>query len=78
MHGEIESEYEANTGVAIIRRMEGIEPLECPAILVAGHGPFAWGKSVSEAAYHAVIVEELAAMAHRHPELEHSLARSTT
>jgi L-ribulose-5-phosphate 4-epimerase len=60
---EIESDYEANTGVAIIRRMTGCDPLACPAILVAGHAPFCWGKSVSDAAHTAVIVEELAAMA---------------
>ena len=30
---------------------------------VAGHAPFCWGKSVSDAAHTAVIVEELAAMA---------------
>lgn len=60
---EIESDYEANTGVAIIRAMEGRDPLACPAILVAGHAPFCWGKSVSDAAHNAVIVEELAAMA---------------
>ena len=60
---EIEGEYEANTGAAIIRRLQGIEPLSCPAILVAGHAPFCWGKTVAEAAYHAVIVEELALMA---------------
>ena len=29
---EIESEYEANTGVAIIRRMQGLDPLGCPAV----------------------------------------------
>jgi L-ribulose-5-phosphate 4-epimerase len=60
---EIETEYEANTGVAILRRMEGIEPLGCPACLVAGHAPFCWGKTVMDAAHNAVIVEELAAMA---------------
>jgi len=60
---EIESEYELNTGVAIVRRIKGRDPLGCPAILVAGHGPFAWGKNVTEAAHNAVIVEELAAMA---------------
>src|ERR1041385_6216576 len=46
---EIESAYEANTGVAIIRLMEGRDPLGCPAALVAGHAPFCWGKSVTEA-----------------------------
>ncbi len=60
---EIESAYEANTGVAIIRRLQGIDPLGCPAVLVAGHAPFCWGKSVTDAAHTAVIVEELAAMA---------------
>jgi L-ribulose-5-phosphate 4-epimerase len=60
---EIEGDYEANAGAAIIRRMEGLDPLGCPACLIAGHAPFCWGASVTEAAYHAVIVEELAAMA---------------
>jgi len=60
---EITSDYEANTGMAIVRRMEGCEPLACPGVLVAGHGPFCWGKTVTEAVHHAVILEELAAMA---------------
>jgi L-ribulose-5-phosphate 4-epimerase len=60
---EIEGDYELNTGHAIVRRIRGTDPLGCPAILVAGHGPFAWGRTVSEAAHNAVIVEELAAMA---------------
>jgi L-ribulose-5-phosphate 4-epimerase len=60
---EIESDYEANTGVAIVRVMEGRAPLACPAVLVAGHAPFCWGKSVSDATHAAVMVEELAALA---------------
>jgi L-ribulose-5-phosphate 4-epimerase len=60
---EIEADYEGNTGEAIIRRMAGIDPLGCPAMLVANHGPFCWGKSVTDAAHNAVIVEELAAIA---------------
>jgi L-ribulose-5-phosphate 4-epimerase len=60
---EIESEYEANTGVAIIRLMEARDPLGCPAALVAGHGPFTWGQSAADAAHMAAIVEELAAIA---------------
>src|SRR5207249_1536220 len=51
---EIEGDYEANTGAAIIRRLAGLEPLSCPAILVAGHAPFCWGMTIGEAAYHAV------------------------
>jgi L-ribulose-5-phosphate 4-epimerase len=60
---EIQGEYEANTGVAILRLMEGRDPVHCPAALVAGHAPFCWGKSVTEAARTAVIVEEIAALA---------------
>jgi L-ribulose-5-phosphate 4-epimerase len=60
---EIESDYEANTGLAIIRAMEGRDALACPAVLVAGHAPFCWGKSVTDATHAAVIVEELAALA---------------
>jgi len=60
---EIDGDYEANTGVAILRLLEGLDPLGCPAALVAGHAPFCWGKSATDAAHTAVIVEELAAMA---------------
>jgi L-ribulose-5-phosphate 4-epimerase len=60
---EVESGYEANTGVAIIARMKGIHPLGCPACLVSGHAPFCWGRTVTEAAHMAAIVEEIAAMA---------------
>jgi len=60
---DILGDYEANTGTAILRRMQGLDPLGCPACLVAGHAPFCWGNSVTDAAHTAVIVEELAAMA---------------
>jgi len=60
---EIESDYEGNTGVAIVELMQGHEPLATPGVLVAGHAPFCWGKTAADAAHHAVILEELAAMA---------------
>ena len=60
---EIEGDYEAGTGAAIVRRLQGLDPLSCPAVLVAGHAPFCWGKTVAQAARHAVMVEELAVMA---------------
>ena len=60
---EIDEDYEGNTGVAIVRRFEGRDPLDCPAVLVAGHAPFSWGRTVREAAHNAVVLEEVAAMA---------------
>lgn len=55
--------YEANTGHAISRRFAQIDPLTMPAVLVAGHAPFTWGRSVAEAAHNAVVLEEVAQMA---------------
>jgi L-ribulose-5-phosphate 4-epimerase len=60
----IESEYEWNTGEAIIRRFENLDPALIPAVLVSGHAPFCWGGSVTEAARTAVILEEVARMAY--------------
>jgi L-ribulose-5-phosphate 4-epimerase len=57
---EIESDYELNTGHAIVKRMTNIEPLSMPAILVTGHAPFCWGRSPREAAHVAMILEEIA------------------
>jgi L-ribulose-5-phosphate 4-epimerase len=54
---------EASTGAAIIRALAGRDPLEMPAMLVAGHGPFTWGRDAGEAAHHAVLLEEVAALA---------------
>ena len=33
-------------------------------VLVAGHGPFSWGKTSEQAVYNSVILEELAKMAY--------------
>jgi L-ribulose-5-phosphate 4-epimerase len=60
---DIESEYEWNTGQAIVRRFADLDPLAVPAVLVAGHAPFCWGRTPEEAAHIAVILEEVARMA---------------
>jgi L-ribulose-5-phosphate 4-epimerase len=57
---EIDEAYEANTGHAIVKRFQGMDPLEMPAVLVAGHAPFTWGASAAEAAHNAVVLEEIA------------------
>jgi L-ribulose-5-phosphate 4-epimerase len=63
MPSQIRSNYEANTGHAIVRRFRKLDPLHVPAVLVSGHAPFCWGKTPAEAAHIAVVVEEIAAMA---------------
>lgn len=60
---EIKFEYEANTGNAIVRRFAKLDPLETPAVLVAGHAPFCWGRTPTEAVHIAAVLEEIAAMA---------------
>ena len=62
---EIRGDYELNTGLAIVRRFKGIDPMAMPAVLVAGHAPFAWGKDAAGAAYNAVVLEEVAELAWR-------------
>jgi L-ribulose-5-phosphate 4-epimerase len=61
--GEIKSDYEANTGRVIVQTFARREPLSCPAVLVASHGPFAWGQTVAAAVENAVVLEHLARLA---------------
>jgi L-ribulose-5-phosphate 4-epimerase len=61
---EIAGEYEENTGTAILRVFRDRSPTDIPAVLVANHGPFTWGKNVAEAAHNAVILEALARTAY--------------
>jgi L-ribulose-5-phosphate 4-epimerase len=61
--GEIKSDYEANTGRVIVETFARREPLSCPGVLVASHGPFAWGKTVAAAVENAAVLEHLARLA---------------
>jgi L-ribulose-5-phosphate 4-epimerase len=58
---EIAEDYELNTGKVIVETCR--TPEVVPAVLVASHGPFVWGKDACEAVYKAVVLEELAFMA---------------
>jgi L-ribulose-5-phosphate 4-epimerase len=60
---EIETAYEANTGHVILERFAGLDPIAMPAVLVASHAPFAWGKSAAESVKNAIALEACAAMA---------------
>jgi len=59
----IRGDYETETGNQIVRCFENISYEEVEMVLVAGHGPFTWGKTPEEAVYNSVILEELAKMA---------------
>jgi len=56
-------DYEAETGTQIIDCFRTRDPHQTPMVLVAGHGPFTWGKTADKAVYHAVVLEELAKIA---------------
>ncbi|MBF9000922.1 L-ribulose-5-phosphate 4-epimerase [Vibrio nitrifigilis] len=62
---EISTEYEKNTGLVIIEEFQrrDIDPIAVPSVIVAGHGPFSWGKSGLDAVHNAVVLEEVASMA---------------
>jgi len=57
--------YVHETGVAIVKRFQGVDPMAVPAVLVAGHAPFCWGKDAHDAAHNAVVLEAVARMAYR-------------
>ncbi|HEY0212039.1 MAG TPA: L-ribulose-5-phosphate 4-epimerase AraD [Paenirhodobacter sp.] len=60
---EINGDYVGNTGKVILEAFAGIDPLEIPGVLVAGHGPFVWGRTPQEAVWNAVFLEQIARMA---------------
>ena len=64
---EIEDEYERLTGEVVVETFVrlGLDPLAMPAVLVASHGPFAWGVDAAEAVENAVALEAVAAAALR-------------
>ncbi|MDD5064892.1 MAG: L-ribulose-5-phosphate 4-epimerase AraD [Phycisphaerae bacterium] len=60
---EIKNDYELNTGKAIVKRFAGLDPMQTPAVLVASHGPFTWGKTPAYAVEAAVVLEQIAEIA---------------
>jgi L-ribulose-5-phosphate 4-epimerase len=59
----IQNDYEIETGRQILETFKKISYEEVEMVLVAGHGPFTWGKTPEKAVYNSVILEELARMA---------------
>ncbi|MFP3042343.1 L-ribulose-5-phosphate 4-epimerase [Treponema primitia] len=62
---EINGAYEHETGKVILETFEKrkLSFTQIPAVVVASHGPFAWGKDPFEAVHNAVVQEEAARMA---------------
>ncbi|MBM3495243.1 MAG: L-ribulose-5-phosphate 4-epimerase AraD [Armatimonadetes bacterium] len=57
---EIAGDYEAATGRIIVRAFEGMSPMEVPAALVGGHGPFTWGRCAAQAVENSIVLEQVA------------------
>jgi L-ribulose-5-phosphate 4-epimerase len=60
---EVDEAYELETGRVIVERFAKLDPVAMPAVLVAGHAPFAWGKDAPESVKNAVALEAVAEMA---------------
>ena len=80
----IQGDYEVETGNQIVQTFSkrNLNPAEVPMVLVAGHGPFTWGKTGQAALDNAIILEELCKMAYLtkmlrpdNPPLKESLVR---
>jgi len=71
---EVTGGYVRNTGSVIVRRFRSgnLDPVAVPGVLVAGHAPFAWGKTPAEAVEHADVLEYIARLAFRTVLLSHS------
>ena len=61
----VKNNYELETGNLIIKTFkdENLSAAEINMVLVAGHGPFAWGPNAAKSVYHCVILEEVCKMA---------------
>jgi L-ribulose-5-phosphate 4-epimerase len=71
--GEIEGEYEKETGLVIKETFQGKDPDAIPAVLAHSHGPFTWGTDPMGAVHNAVVLEEIAFMNFHAMMLEPSL-----
>jgi L-ribulose-5-phosphate 4-epimerase len=60
---EIKGSYELETGNVIVERFKTLDPQQMSAVLVHGHGPFAWGPNGAKAVENAFALEIVAEMA---------------
>ena len=60
---EVDEAYERYTGEVILERFADLDALAMPAVLVACHAPFTWGRDAGESVRNAIALEAVAAMA---------------
>ncbi len=60
---EVNDGYELNTGTVIIEKFREMDYQTVPSVLVAGHGPFCWGKDAHDSVKNALILERVSEMA---------------
>ena len=60
---EVEKGYEKYTGTVIIDRFKNLDIASMPAVLVAGHAPFSFGKDAADSVKNSLILERVAEMA---------------
>ncbi|MDR0524466.1 MAG: L-ribulose-5-phosphate 4-epimerase AraD [Spirochaetaceae bacterium] len=60
----VRADYELETGKLIVETFlkNSIPPDHTQMVLVAGHGPFTWGKTAAQSVYHAAVLEEICKM----------------
>ncbi len=65
MQQQTSGQYETETGLAIVQLFKdrGIDASRMPAVLVANHGPFAWGGDAAAAVHNAAVLEVTARLA---------------
>ena len=61
---ELDAGYEHHTGTVIVEAFADHDPVATPAVLLAGHAPFAWGKDAAKSVENAVALEAVARMNH--------------
>lgn len=63
---EINGDYEKATGEVIVETFheKKIDPMAIPGVVIQGHGPFSWGTDAHNAVHNAVVLEQVAKMAH--------------
>ena len=61
----VKNDYELETGNLIVETLKaaGLNAAQVNMALVAGHGPFTWGKDAAQSVYHAAVLEEVCKMA---------------